>query len=109
MSSPNPDNTVDFGTVDPAGLPHEFIAKRTDGNVATVLATVTRIEDKVDHLTHKVDHLIGEVATLARPHHDWHQLGQCRPTDPQYGPGDQTAGVIASSCRLSAASRFICG
>jgi hypothetical protein len=65
MSSPNPDNTVDFGTVDPAGLPHEFIAKRTDGNVATVLATVTRIEDKVDHLTHKVDHLIGEVATLA--------------------------------------------
>jgi hypothetical protein len=68
-----PDDTEDFGVVDPSALTHELLAKFTDNKVREVReavtqiqGTVTELEDKVDHLTHKVDHLIGELGGLSR-------------------------------------------
>jgi len=61
-----PDDTEDFGVVDPSALTHELLAKFTDNKVREVREAVTQIQGTVTELEDKVDHLIGELGGLSR-------------------------------------------
>jgi hypothetical protein len=62
---PNDDEIIDIGVVDPAGLPHEQVAKLTDRRVADVFETVKEINARTARIEGKVDRLTEELTGLA--------------------------------------------